>query len=336
MSQLRTVLLTLATLAVLGAVAGFATVLFGLFNTSARTGHWAVTDWAMHTTFENAVALRAPPEEDVPDDLSDPALVELGARHYDSACAMCHATPGTSAGATIAAMVPPPPQIDQAVKPWSAAEMHWIVDAGVKMTGMPAWPAAGREDEVWAVVAFLTAVQHGMTPDDYAELTAPAAEGYCASCHGAGGTSRAPRLDILTPDYIADQLAAYRSGARPSGMMAHAAAKVPASGDAELAEAIARLEGPKQAAPNDPAAGEALAARGIAQIPACLTCHGPDNQNPRIPSLDGQGEAYLADQLALWRDGVRGGAERAPLMVAAAKGLSDADIAVLSAFFAAR
>ncbi|MEI4488993.1 c-type cytochrome [Frigidibacter sp. MR17.14] len=336
MSQLRTVLLTLATLAVLGAVAGFATVLFGLFNTSARTGHWAVTDWAMHTTFENAVALRAPPEAEVPDDLSDPALIELGARHYDSACAMCHATPGRSAGATIAEMVPPPPQIDRAVTPWTAAQMHWIVDAGVKMTGMPAWPAEGRKDEVWAVVAFLTAVQRGMTPDAYAAMTAPAAEGYCAGCHGAGGTSRAPRLDILTPDYIADQLAAYRSGARPSGMMAHAAAKVPASGDADLARALARLEGPAQSVPADPAAGEALAARGNGRVPGCLACHGPDNRNPRIPLLDGQGEAYLVDQLTLWRDGARGGAERASLMRAAAKGLSDADIAALSAFFAVR
>jgi len=31
------------------------------------------------------------------------------------------------------------------------------------MSGMPAWPsAAPREDEVWAVVAFLTSVQEGM------------------------------------------------------------------------------------------------------------------------------------------------------------------------------
>lgn len=330
---MRAVVLTLASVAVVGAVAGFAVVTFGLFDTSARSGHWQITDWAMHTTFENAVALRA--GSDTPAGLNDPALIELGARHYDSACAMCHATPGTSAGATIAQMVPPPPQIDRAVEPWTAPEMHWIVDVGVKMTGMPAWPADGRQDEVWAVVAFLQAVQRGMTAAEYDALTARAAEGYCASCHGPEGTPRAPRLDILTPEYIADQLAAYRSGARPSGMMAHAAAQIPASRDAEIAAALSRLAPAAQdVTPNGQ--GAELAARGSPDVPACLACHGPANENPHIPSLDGQGEDYLASQLRLWRGGARGGADRAPLMTQAVKHLTDADIDALANYFATR
>lgn len=334
MSRWRTVLATLAAVGVVGAIAGLAVVFFGLFNTSARGGHWKVTDWAMHTTFENAVALRAPPKDETPD-LTDPALIELGARHYESACRMCHGTPAAGAGATIAQMVPPPPPLPRAAEPWTPEEMHWIVDQGVKMTGMPAWPAEGREDEVWAVVAFLTKVQDGMTAQDYAAITTTAPEGYCAGCHGTGGTSDAPRLDVLSPEYIQASLAAYRSGARPSGIMAHALQRANASADAELLADLARLEGPASTPQGDPANGAELAARGRDDIPACLSCH-EGSGNPLIPGLDGQGERYLAAQLRLWRDGARGGADRAPLMAAAAKGLSDEDIAALSAYFAGR
>ncbi|MEI4473974.1 c-type cytochrome [Frigidibacter sp. MR17.24] len=336
MTPLRTLVATLAALAVLGGLGGAATVAFGLFDTSARNGHWAVTDWAMHTTFERRVARLAPPDRAVPDDLDDPALIELGARHYDSACAMCHATPGADAGATIAAMVPHPPQLETAVAPWTEAEMHWIVAEGVKMTGMPAWPAAGRGDEVWAVVAFLRAVQQGMDGAEYARITAPAPEGYCAGCHGPAGTERAPRLDILQPGYIAEALAAYREGRRPSGIMAHAATKADPARDAALARDLARLPGPPaQPVRAQTEAGAALAARGSRAVPACLSCHGAQD-NPMMPSIDGQGRAYIAAQLRLWRDGARGGAERAPLMAAAARDLDDGEIAALAAYFAAR
>ncbi|SMO92800.1 c-type cytochrome [Paracoccus laeviglucosivorans] len=329
---MRLVLATLAAVAALAGIVGAAVVFLGLFDTSARKGHWKITDWAMHTTFENAVAWRA--DADPPPDLDDPALIELGARHYDSACKMCHAVPGEQASATIAAMVPPPPPITRAVQPWTPQEMHWIVDQGVKMTGMPAWPTAGRKDEVWAVVAFLAAIQRGMDAAGYAALTAPAPQGYCASCHGAQGTTRAPRLDILTPEYIADALAAYRSGARPSGIMAHAVAQIPPQRDSELARALAALPGPADPQPKAPGIGETLAGAGRKGVPACLACHGVSNENPRIPRLDGQGAEYLRAQLFLWRDGHRGGAARHPLMSAAAQDLTDAEIDALADYFA--
>ncbi|MBC9247516.1 c-type cytochrome [Paracoccus sp. 11-3] len=337
MTRLRIVLLTLAAAAALAGTAGLATVFLGLFNTSARDGHWSATAWAMHETFENGVARRAPPAASVPPGLVDPALIELGARHYDSACRMCHGTPGRSADATIAAMEPAPPQISTAVRAWQPQEMHWIVDEGVKMTGMPAWPAEGRGDEVWAVVAFLNAVKAGMDGQEYDRITAPAAEGYCAGCHGATGTPLAPRLNILTPAYIAEALAAYRSGTRPSGFMAHAVTRVPPEAEARLAEALSTLSPPPQLrVAGDPAPGEALARRGSRDIPACLSCHGSRNTNPLIPRLSGQNEAYLAAQLKLWRDGQRDGSDRAVLMWQAARDLSDQDIADLARYFAAQ
>ena len=69
-----------------------------------------------------AAGRRAPSAPEGPRDLDDPALLELGPRHYDSACRMCHARPGAEADATIASMVPRPPHIAEAVADWRPAQ----------------------------------------------------------------------------------------------------------------------------------------------------------------------------------------------------------------------
>ncbi|AZB59368.1 c-type cytochrome, partial [Cereibacter sphaeroides] len=80
----------------------------------------------------------------------------------------------------------------------------------------------------------------------------------------------------------------------------------------------------------------ATAEAGLRDVPACQSCHGPDAERRRsdTPALAGQYRAYLEVQLRLWRDGVRGGGPRAPLMTEAAKLLSDAEIVALAAYYA--
>lgn len=407
---MRPVLL-LGGLAVAGALAGSAVVFLGLYNTSARSGHWPGVSWVLHTTFRNSVELRAPSPEEVPD-LTEP-MVRLGARHYASACETCHGAPGTMRTATIRAMVPAPPPIAEAVGSWTPAELGWIVREGVKMSGMPGWPSV-RNDEVWSVVAFLTRVG-SMTHEQYAALVGPASTdgppgfGYCAGCHGTDGVSgnaRIPRLDIQTPDYLEMALLSYRDGRRQSGYMTHAASAVPGERLRALAQRFGRVRpggeegatrpaagpeapadtpawdvplttlsgsfhgGPEPAAAvatlSEPVAGSAAAAAGEAprgeaeaaaavaadpvvrgralataeaglrDVPACQSCHGPDAERRRsdTPALAGQYRAYLEVQLRLWRDGVRGGGPRAPLMTEAAKLLSDAEIVALAAYYA--
>jgi cytochrome c553 len=75
----------------------------------------------------------------------------------------------------------------------------------------------------------------------------------------------------------------------------------------------------------DPAAGKAKSM-------TCAGCHGAAgiSNNGMWPNLAGQKEAYLASQLRMFRDGQRNN----PMMSAMSKGLSDADIANLSAYYA--
>lgn len=163
---MRCFLRTTAIWAGLAALAGAATVGFGLFNVSARIGHLPPVHWALHTTFEQNVRLRAPSEAEVPANLGDPGLAAIGAGHYDSACRFCHASPGEAQSATALSMNPAPPHVSDAAASWEPNQLHWIVDNGVKMSGMPHWPTETRDDDVWAVVAFLDAVPD-MGNDDY-------------------------------------------------------------------------------------------------------------------------------------------------------------------------
>ena len=45
------------------------------------------------------------------------------------------------------------------MRQWQPNDLFWIVRNGFKYTGMPSWVAIEREDEIWAVVAFLTQIQ---------------------------------------------------------------------------------------------------------------------------------------------------------------------------------
>jgi cytochrome c553 len=75
------------------------------------------------------------------------------------------------------------------------------------------------------------------------------------------------------------------------------------------------------------------AAAGRQKAVACAVCHGPLGlaNAPDTPSLAGQPATYLAAQLRAFRSGAR----RHEVMAVIARPLADADIADLSAWFAA-
>tara|TARA_R110002072_G_scaffold112788_1_gene241889 strand:- start:51 stop:1115 length:1065 start_codon:yes stop_codon:yes gene_type:complete len=348
---MRTVIKTLIVLALLGAIGAVTIVGLGLFNVSARAGHLPGVSWVLHTAYRQSVKLRAPAADMVPD-LSDPDLVGLGAGHFDSACSFCHAAPDRIHSATADAMSPEPPHITDAVADWQPQHLFTIVKDGVKMSGMPFWPAENRDDEIWAVVAFLTQVREMEGAGFDAQLASntssqDTALTYCASCHGANGDSNGndhiPRLDILDEGYMQGALAAYRTGARDSGFMSHAATQLPLD---ELTRVIRHYASARPEAPR-PAdtltadqlelmeRGAGIASIGTTDAPSCASCHGPglEQMKPGFPRINGQPNQYIARQLQLWRDGTRGGGPRKELMEKAARNLTDEDITALALYY---
>jgi len=79
------------------------------------------------------------------------------------------------------------------------------------------------------------------------------------------------------------------------------------------------------------AAGDAQA--GAAKAALCAACHGQNgiSGNPLWPSLAGQQEAYLAKQIAAFRDGERVDISMQPFVA----NLTDQDIEDLAAHYAA-
>jgi cytochrome c553 len=71
---------------------------------------------------------------------------------------------------------------------------------------------------------------------------------------------------------------------------------------------------------------------GRAKAAACAVCHGPVgiSQQPNVPHLAGQPEIYVVEQLRAYRSGKR----THEVMNVVARGLSDADIDDLAAWFA--
>jgi cytochrome c553 len=343
-------------LAALGLLGGFLFAWSGLFNVGASTGHWAITDWFLHYAMRQSVATHSM-AIDAPA-LADPALVHRGAGHYASGCAPCHGAPGQPRSAIALAMTPPPPFLPERIAEWQPNELFWIVRHGVKFTGMPAWAALERTDEVWAMVAFLLLLPD-MRPEEYRDLALGESAGghpqaslmgladpfepvlaECARCHGRDGEGRGvgafPILTGQSEAYLLASLQAYAQGSRHSGIMQPAA--VPLS-DAQMRRLAAHYAAAGSLAADRAGGGgpgAAIARRGVPErgIPACVSCHEPAGARyPAYPALRGQTADYLAQQLRLFRAGIRGGTAYAHIMATIARRLSDAQIDAVAAYF---
>jgi cytochrome c553 len=191
-----------------------------------------------------------------------------------------------------------------------------------------------------------------MSPETYRTLTTGAADANdneqiaeCTRCHGDADTppvSRlVPRLAGQTEAYLLHALADYAHRRRPSGMMQLAAVPLEPKMIEDLAAYYASMQpaAPEKAA-HDPARverGRRIAVDGIREdvIPPCLACHS-GRAAASFPRLSGQYAAYLAQQLRLFRDGLRAETAQGAIMTAIAERLDNDQIADVAAYFAAR
>ena len=136
----------------------------------------------------------------------------------------------------------------------------------------------------------------------------------CAACHGPDGNSvitANPKLAQQHPQYLAKQLAEFKSGKRANGVMLGMASALSDDDMKNVAAWLATQKAePAMAKDKDLVVlGERIYRGGIAdrQIPACAGCHSPSGAGipAQYPRLSGQHAEYTAAQLTAFRDGVR-------------------------------
>src|SRR5262249_11704070 len=81
------------------------------------------------------------------------------ADHYGDHCATCHGNDGRGQTQLGRSMYPPAPDFgDASVQRLSDGELFYIIQNGVRWTGMPAWKREHSSDETWRLVSFIRAV----------------------------------------------------------------------------------------------------------------------------------------------------------------------------------
>ena len=164
----------------------------------------------------------------------------------------------------------------------------------------------------------------------------------CAACHAADGNSVSPANPVLAgqhADYVAKQLANYKSGERKNPVMQGLSAPL-SSADIKNLAAYFEAQKPKLRAARDPALvkiGQQIYRGGIAAkgIAACASCHGPNGAGipAQFPRVAGQYAEYTVAQLHAFRAGERAN-DPNKMMSATATKLSDQEIKSVAEYIA--
>ena len=272
-----------------GILAGLVAVLVitsGVANLAASTPH--PEGWArlLHYVFKRSVSHHA---EDikVPADLDTVPRVQKGAVYFSRVCSSCHGAPGLGQNPIALSMRPRPQYLKAVVRQYSAPELFYILQHGVKYSAMPSWPAQNRDDEVWSIVAFLRRLPT-LGRAEYDEL----AQGPAGQAAGVVGF--APPIDPFKPaPYALANMNEYPSESQYTR---------PAS-----------------------AFGRGIVGPNLAQ--SCVQCHGVDGAGRpggAFPNLTVLNSTTIKEALAAYANGSRQSAYMQPVAVQLTDGQIDA------------
>ena len=164
----------------------------------------------------------------------------------------------------------------------------------------------------------------------------------CVACHATDGNSPSPANPVLAgqhADYVAKQLANYKSGARKSPVMMSMVSTLTPQDMKNLGAYFAGQK-PKLRAARDPELvklGQQIYRGGITAkgVAACTACHGPSGAGipAQYPRVAGQYPEYTVAQLQAFRSGERANDPNQMMRMIAAK-LTDQEIKAVSEYMA--
>ena len=146
-------------------IAGIIYILSGSYDVSQLSPHGPIAKWVVEKTMMHSIKKRI--KNIVVPDLNDTAKIAVGFRHYDEMCVVCHLAPGMKESEIGKGLYPEPPEFTNKENIPDARGGFWIIKNGIKMTGMPAFSPTHKEEEIWAIVAFLVNRMPGLSEADY-------------------------------------------------------------------------------------------------------------------------------------------------------------------------
>jgi mono/diheme cytochrome c family protein len=101
-------------------------------------------------------------------------IIAAGRAHFADHCAVCHANDGSGDTAMGRGMWPKAPDMRlPATQDLSDGELFWIIDNGIRFTGMPGWGTGTKDGEEasWHLVHFIRRLPK-LTPPELEEMKA--------------------------------------------------------------------------------------------------------------------------------------------------------------------
>ena len=103
---------------------------------------------------------------------STPDALDRGRAHFADHCASCHGNDGRGKTAIGQNLYPKAPDMTLAeTQSLSDGELFYIIENGVRLTGMPAWgdPGPADDNETWELVHFIRHLPK-ITPEELAQM----------------------------------------------------------------------------------------------------------------------------------------------------------------------
>src|SRR5579871_4002410 len=155
---MRVVLVVIGTCILLGVLA----LLAGTFAILHRT------IWPFEQAYGNtAIALAARLEAGSATNplAGNPRAVTAGRDAFTGSCATCHGAAGDGKGGLGQATFPPATDLTaEDTREKSDAELFWIIKHGLSFTAMPGFGDQYSDNDIWAMVSYLRALQRGQAP----------------------------------------------------------------------------------------------------------------------------------------------------------------------------
>ena len=162
MRFLRDAVITLAVLGLVAWLIGVARVRSGGLSADAQPGR------IEQVVARNLVRLSIPAAAKRAENpfRDDPEAWRTAAAHYEDHCAACHGPDGRAETGMASDLYPKVPDLTQpVVQRLTDGELFYIIQNGVRWTGMPAWRQQHSEEDTWRLVTFVRKLPT-LTEDD--------------------------------------------------------------------------------------------------------------------------------------------------------------------------